>query len=314
MKGWNSVFPALVERAGRGYEGVGPWPGTTRPSRTLPWPPLLPLDPLISSLAPNSPFPLSILSSLYFCMQLEFTGGGWSMNDEGATHYVGVIENMGLGHRLLNDTFGECGLPRIAWQVRGHDFWELWITTKCSSNFLSQVDPFGHSKEQAALFAGFGLDGLFFARLDWRDKVEGWWWSPTELFLENSSLLETTKWTKQPETNWFLKKLKIQILGKTSKGVGDGDGLGGQQRSWHRWWSFYRFDQDFEQLVQIQWSKNKLFFFHFQKQKLESSGVLWDNYGPPPGFCWDLICNDAPIMDPTGFLSSSASSSSSSSL
>ena len=47
------------------------------------------------------------------------------MNDEGATHYVGVIENMGLGHRLLNDTFGECGLPRIAWQVRGHDFWEL---------------------------------------------------------------------------------------------------------------------------------------------------------------------------------------------
>ena len=41
------------------------------------------------------------------------------MNDEGATHYVGVIENMGLGHRLLNDTFGECGLPRIAWQVKG---------------------------------------------------------------------------------------------------------------------------------------------------------------------------------------------------
>ena len=59
--------------------------------------------------------------------------------------------------------------------------------------------------------------------------------------------------------------------------------------------------------------KNKPFFFHFQKQKLESSGVLWDNYGPPPGFCWDLICNDAPIMDPTGFLSSSPSSSSSSS-
>ena len=206
MKGWNGVFSALVERAGRGYEGVGPWPGTTRPSRTLPWPPLLPLDPLISSLAPKSPFPLSILSGLYFCMQLEFTGGGWSMNDEGATHYVGVIENMGLGHRLLNDTFGECGLPRIAWQVRGHDFGELWITTKCSSNFLSQVDPFGHSKEQAALFAGFGLDGLFFARLDWRDKVEGWWWSPTELFLENSSLLETTTWTKQPETKWFLKK------------------------------------------------------------------------------------------------------------
>ena len=35
-----------------------------------------------------------------------------------------------------------------------------------------QVDPFGHSKEQASLFAGVGFDGLFFARLDWRDKVD----------------------------------------------------------------------------------------------------------------------------------------------
>ena len=32
------------------------------------------------------------------------------------------------------------------------------------------------------------------------------------------------------------------------------------------------------------------------------SGVLWDHYGPPPGFCWDLICNDAPIMDPSGLV------------
>ena len=41
------------------------------------------------------------------------------MNDEGATHYSGVIENLGLGHRLLNDTFGQCGLPRVGWQVGG---------------------------------------------------------------------------------------------------------------------------------------------------------------------------------------------------
>ena len=39
------------------------------------------------------------------------------MNDEGATHYSGVIENLGLGHRLLNDTFGECALPRVGWQA-----------------------------------------------------------------------------------------------------------------------------------------------------------------------------------------------------
>lgn len=33
-----------------------------------------------------------------------------------------------------------------------------------------QIDPFGHSREQASLFARFGFDGLFFGRLDWRDK------------------------------------------------------------------------------------------------------------------------------------------------
>ena len=147
------------------------------------------------------------------------------MNDEGATHYVGVIENMGIGHRLLNDTFGECGLPRVAWQVRGHDFGKLWITTKCSSNFLSQVDPFGHSKEQASLFAGFGLDGLFFARLDWRDKVDGWWWSPTQPFLENFSVLETTTWTR------FLKE--------TLKNLKHPNRRKDEQRSW-RWRWFGR--------------------------------------------------------------------------
>jgi lysosomal alpha-mannosidase len=27
------------------------------------------------------------------------------------------------------------------------------------------------------------------------------------------------------------------------------------------------------------------------------TGVLFNNYGPPDGFCWDLLCNDSPIMD-----------------
>ncbi|CAG7723264.1 unnamed protein product [Allacma fusca] len=48
----------------------------------------------------------------------------------------------------LNDTFGKCALPRVAWQI----------------------DPFGHSREQASLFANMGFDGLFFGRLDYQDK------------------------------------------------------------------------------------------------------------------------------------------------
>ena len=29
-------------------------------------------------------------------------------------------------------------------------------------------------------------------------------------------------------------------------------------------------------------------------------GVLYNEYGPPPGFCWDLPCNDEPLVDREG--------------
>ena len=58
-----------------------------------------------------------LVSQLVTAGQLEFTGGGWSMNDEGAAHYSAIIDNMGLGLRRLNDTFGECGVPKVAWQM-----------------------------------------------------------------------------------------------------------------------------------------------------------------------------------------------------
>ncbi|XP_039250452.2 lysosomal alpha-mannosidase-like [Styela clava] len=80
--------------------------------------------------------------------RLEFILGGWCMNDEAATHYNAIIDQMSLGLQFLNDTFGVCARPRVAWQI----------------------DPFGHSREQASLFAQMGFDGLFFGRLDFADK------------------------------------------------------------------------------------------------------------------------------------------------
>ncbi|CAM4610488.1 unnamed protein product [Lepidochelys kempii] len=81
--------------------------------------------------------------------RLEFINGGWCMNDEAATHYNAMIDQMTLGLRFLQETFGECGRPRAAWHI----------------------DPFGHSREQASLFAQMGFDGFFFGRLDYQDKA-----------------------------------------------------------------------------------------------------------------------------------------------
>ncbi|XP_039626448.1 lysosomal alpha-mannosidase [Polypterus senegalus] len=81
--------------------------------------------------------------------RLEFINGGWCMNDEASTHYNAIIDQMTLGLRFLKDTFGDCGRPRVAWHI----------------------DPFGHSREQASLFAQMGFDGFFFGRLDYQDKM-----------------------------------------------------------------------------------------------------------------------------------------------
>uniref|UniRef100_A0A182U141 alpha-mannosidase n=1 Tax=Anopheles melas TaxID=34690 RepID=A0A182U141_9DIPT len=132
--------------------------------------------------------------------RLEFIGGAWSMNDEAAVHYQSVVDQFTWGLRFLNDTFGECGRPRIGWQI----------------------DPFGHSREQASLFAQMGYDGLFFARLDYQDK--------------NNRMQ-----TRTPEMIWY-----------TSSSL----------------------------------EENELF-----------TSVLYNHYSAPPGYCFDVLCNDDPMID-----------------
>ena len=69
------------------------------------------------------------------------------MNDEATTYYSDMIDQQTLGFKFILKEFGECARPRSAWQI----------------------DPFGHSKEQASLFAQFGFDGLFLGRIDYQD-------------------------------------------------------------------------------------------------------------------------------------------------
>ncbi|XP_023670401.1 lysosomal alpha-mannosidase [Paramormyrops kingsleyae] len=134
--------------------------------------------------------------------RLEFINGGWCMSDEATTHYSAVIDQMTLGLRFLNDTFGACGRPRVAWHI----------------------DPFGHAREHASLFAQMGYDGLFFGRLDYQDKARRIKDKDMEMVWRASASL------RPPAADLF-------------------------------------------------------------------TGVLPNGYNPPPGFCWDQLCNDPPIRD-----------------
>ena len=53
-----------------------------------------------------------------------------------------------IGLKFPNETFGSCSIPSAVWQV----------------------DPFGHSREQASLFARMGFEFLFLGRIDYNDK------------------------------------------------------------------------------------------------------------------------------------------------
>ena len=76
--------------------------------------------------------------------QLQFTLGHWTMPDEAITHYEDLITNAKLGMRFLEEVFGECGRPLVAWQI----------------------DPFGHSDGVRDLFQKMGYDAVFLGRVD----------------------------------------------------------------------------------------------------------------------------------------------------
>lgn len=63
--------------------------------------------------------------------QLEFINAGWCMNDEAATDYNAIIDQMSVGLRFVEKNFGLSARPRIAWHI----------------------DPFGHSAQMATLHA-----------------------------------------------------------------------------------------------------------------------------------------------------------------
>ncbi|XP_017042925.2 lysosomal alpha-mannosidase [Drosophila ficusphila] len=136
--------------------------------------------------------------------RLEFTGGAWSMNDEATVHYQSVIDQFNLGLKYLKDNFGDCGRPTIGWQI----------------------DPFGHSREMASIFAQMGFNGEFFARMDYVDK----------------------------------KKRK----------------------------------EDLE--MEMVWQSSE-----FLKSSNIFTGMLYNHYSAPPGFCFDINCQDAPIIDGESF-------------
>ncbi|KAL6653701.1 hypothetical protein ACP70R_008625 [Stipagrostis hirtigluma subsp. patula] len=73
--------------------------------------------------------------------------GGWCMHDEAAAHYIDMIDQTTLGHRMIKKQFNKT--PKAGWQI----------------------DPFGHSAVQAYLLGvELGFDSMHFARIDYQDK------------------------------------------------------------------------------------------------------------------------------------------------
>lgn len=109
-----------------------------------------------------------VIRDLVISGKIQFTSGGWVMNDEAAPHYSMIIDQMSCGHRWINKTFGRQYLPTTGWQI----------------------DPFGHSREFASILSQIGFNALFLGRIDY------------QVFCENNFIFSTIQYffrTKRSE-------------------------------------------------------------------------------------------------------------------
>ena len=80
--------------------------------------------------------------------RLQLCNGGWAMHDEATVTYSDAVDQMSLGARLANATFGPAATARVAWSI----------------------DPFGHGATQGVLTSQMGHSGFFYGRLDWQEQ------------------------------------------------------------------------------------------------------------------------------------------------
>ncbi|CAF1357329.1 unnamed protein product [Adineta ricciae] len=131
------------------------------------------LDSVIEALVDNPDQKVrNIVKQLVNESRLEFISGGWCMNDEATTHYNSIIDQHSLGAEFLQETFGECARPKIAWQI----------------------DPFGHSREVGSLFAQMGFDGMFLGRADYQDQIHRGFEKKLEMIWKASANLDRQSW------------------------------------------------------------------------------------------------------------------------
>lgn len=78
--------------------------------------------------------------------RLSFANGGWVMNDEACAISQDIIDQMRLGMSFLYKEFGY--VPKVAWYL----------------------DPFGHSKTNAAILSRLGYESLVIVRIDYKEK------------------------------------------------------------------------------------------------------------------------------------------------